>query len=250
MDRKFSYLLRRHLPNVLVKYLSRYRRLCLVIRDFHGRHKRECPICGYRGYFIAVGVPLRFDAACRQCGSVERHRLHHIVEQAHPEWINEADVLHFGAEPCFLESYKRRAARYVTADLLPTATEVRADIQSLEFSDESFDTIICHHILEHIPDDGSAIRELSRVVRKSGRVIITVPIVESWQDTFNLKESASKQSRDLFHGQTDHLRYYGADFRQRLMSAGFLLTEHVAHEPQVSKYSLIRGETLFVAKKV
>jgi hypothetical protein len=39
------------------------------------RLPRHCPICDYRGVFISVGHPPRWDARCPGCGSRERHRL-------------------------------------------------------------------------------------------------------------------------------------------------------------------------------
>ena len=54
----------------------------------------------------------------------------------------------------------------------------------------------------------------------------------------------------LIHfGQENHVRYYGADVRDRIRAAGFGLKEFVASEPDVSRYGLLRGETIFVASK-
>jgi SAM-dependent methyltransferase len=52
---------------------------------------------------------------------------------------------------------------------------VVADALSLPFHTGAFDRVIAAEVLEHIPDDGSAIEELSRVVRPGGTVAVTVP---------------------------------------------------------------------------
>lgn len=249
MDRRTVAEIRRFLPNSIANCLARYRRLFHLILQYRGRHKRECPICGYRGFFYAAGVPLRFDATCYRCSSVERHRQHHLLTQRNPNWIDGAEVLHFGAERCFVGDYKLRAARYVMADYTPTRDEVRVDIQRIQFADNTFDTVICHQILEHVPDDVAAVRELYRVVRPSGRVLLTTPIIPKWEEAFSDPSVADHRHRDLFFGQSDHLRLYGGDFSQLLRQAGFEVAEYIAHEPEVSKYSLVRGETIFVATK-
>jgi len=249
MNRRLAFEIRRYLPKFVANKLARYRKMYQVIREFNGRHRRECPICGYTGFFYAVGVPLRFDAACSKCSSVERHRQHHLLTERHPEWIDGAEILHFGAERCFSDSYKERASRYVMADYLPTRDEVRVDIQNIQFGDNSFDTVICHQILEHVPDDNAAIRELHRVLRPSGRVLLTTPVIAKWERSFVDPEVSDPVARDLLFGQSDHLRYYGADFKEHLRSAGFEITEYIAQEPEVSKYSLVRGETIYVAVK-
>ena len=52
---------------------------------------------------------------------------------------------------------------------------VSDDALELPFADETFDRIICSEVLEHIPDDQTAIRELARVLRPGGSIAVTVP---------------------------------------------------------------------------
>ncbi len=49
------------------------------------------------------------------------------------------------------------------------------DVTELPFEDETFDKIILSEVLEHIPDDEKAIKEVYRVLKKGGIVGITVP---------------------------------------------------------------------------
>lgn len=53
------------------------------------------------------------------------------------------------------------------------------DALNLPFKDESFDRIICSEVMEHVRDDDLACRELTRVLKKNGRIAITVPTVFS-----------------------------------------------------------------------
>ncbi len=49
------------------------------------------------------------------------------------------------------------------------------DIQNLSFSDDSYDYILCNHVIEHVPNDELAFRELSRILKPRGKAIITIP---------------------------------------------------------------------------
>jgi hypothetical protein len=51
------------------------------------------------------------------------------------------------------------------------------------------------------------------------------------------------------YGQSDHVRYYGADVRDRIRAAGFKLSEFTAEGEDVLTYGLQRGEKVFVATK-
>jgi len=171
------------------------------------------------------------------------------LTKKHPDWIDGAEILHFGAERCFVPEYKSRASRYVMADAVPTREETQVDIQKIQYPDNTFDTVICHQILEHVVDDSAAMRELHRVVRPSWRVLLTTPVVAKWKNSLVDIGKSDAKTRDLLFGQSDHLRYYGADFKDSLQRVGFEIDEYIAQEPDVSQYSLVRGETIYVATK-
>jgi ubiquinone/menaquinone biosynthesis C-methylase UbiE len=70
--------------------------------------------------------------------------------------------------PAMLELARRRAAEIaVDADLR------LGDAEQLDFADESFDTVVCTYGLCTIPDDRQAVREAARVLRRSGRLVLT-----------------------------------------------------------------------------
>src|ERR1700735_37023 len=55
------------------------------------------------------------------------------------------------------------------------ATAVQGDALSLPFADGTFDRVIASEVLEHIPDDTAAMRELARVLGPGGAMAVTVP---------------------------------------------------------------------------
>jgi SAM-dependent methyltransferase len=104
--------------------------------------------------------------------------------------VDGKDVLEIGCGLGeFAQELARRGARVVACDLIPFAvdeTERRlagfptaqakvADIQRLSFRDASFDLVVSLETLEHVDDPGRALRELVRVTRPGGRLIITGP---------------------------------------------------------------------------
>ena len=218
-----------------------------------GRHQRECPICGYRGRFWAGGrQPIIIDAQCPKCRSIGRHRQHFLLVSRHPSWIDASDLLHFAPEPCLDKAYAARikasGRTYVRADYSPVRGETKVDLQNIQFDPASFDTIICHNVLEHVPDDRQALREMRRVLRPGGRVLLSVPMIHAWATTYENELLTSESDRDLHFNQYDHFRLYGRDVVERIEEAGFKVQTDTALEPEVSRYALERGEIIFIAE--
>ena len=223
-----------------------------AFRDVRGRHPRDCPICGYHGRFWAKGrQPMIFDGECPRCRSVGRHRQQELLINRHPDWIDGAHVLHFAPEPCFRQRYEERitatGGRYVRAAYVPLKGETQVDMQAIPFPDSSFDTVIHHNVLEHVPNDHKALTEIARVLKPGGRTILTVPLIDAWEHTYEDRSIETEKGRDLHFNQHDHLRLYGRDFHSLLTRGGFDHHSYVAEEPEVSRYGLERGETIFIA---
>ena len=51
--------------------------------------------------------------------------------------------------------------------------DLHGSIDAIPVEDASFDLVLCLQVLEHVPDPAAAIRELRRVVRPGGRVLLT-----------------------------------------------------------------------------
>jgi ubiquinone/menaquinone biosynthesis C-methylase UbiE len=63
----------------------------------------------------------------------------------------------------------RRARQRLKSD---RPSYVVADVTSLPFADNSFDGITCGYVLEHVPDPPLGLKELARVLRPGGRMLL------------------------------------------------------------------------------
>ncbi len=209
----------------------------------------ECNICGYQGSFDAGGTIMRFNSACPQCASVERYRLLALAMQRSFISFEGCDVLHFAPETAIEKMVREQVpVNYVTGDILPGRADRQLNIEALDIPDESFDRVVCLHVLEHV-NDAVALAELRRVLRPGGQAVLMVPIVEGWQTTYENPDAVTAEDRTFHYGQDDHIRYYGADFRDRVTSAGFSLTEFTAEGQDSVRYNLMRGEKVFLATR-
>jgi ubiquinone/menaquinone biosynthesis C-methylase UbiE len=93
------------------------------------------------------------------------------------------------------------------------------NVSELTFPSETFDVVICNHVLEHVPDDRKALSELYRVLKKGGWGSIQVPMKD--EITFEDLAITDPRERDRLFGQDDHVRQYGLDYLDRLREAGF-----------------------------
>jgi SAM-dependent methyltransferase len=183
---------------------------------------------------------------CPDCGSLERHRALKLWFDGNSNIFHSASVLHFAPEACVTRFIKPAAMKYATADLEVGRGDLTLNIERIDLPDKQFEIIICSHVLEHV-DDRAALRELRRIVKNGGRLILMVPIIEGWTETYENSALSGEADRTLYYGSNDHLRFYGADFREKVEGAGLALTEFTAVEPHVAKYGLLRGEKVFVA---
>lgn len=108
---------------------------------------------------------------------------------------------------------------YISADLNSPMAMVKMDITNILYEDNSFDVILCSHVLEHVVDDRKAMRELFRVLKPGGWGILQVPILRD--KTFEDPSIVSPEDRERIFGQKDHVRIYGRDYKDRLEEAGF-----------------------------
>jgi SAM-dependent methyltransferase len=179
---------------------------------------RECPCCG--GHFKRMSRRrlAGMVGLCPRCRSHPRHRAIALLLERGD--LPGRRLLHFAPEPVFDPIFVRMPEiDRVTADLYAPA-DLRLDITAIDLPDESFDLIFCSHVLEHVPDDAAAMRELCRVLEPGGLSLVLVPYRPAVL-TYEDPRVTAPLDRMIAFGQQDHVRIYGADLPERLRAAGF-----------------------------
>src|SRR5690606_1705661 len=187
--------------------------------------------------------------------SLERHRLLWLYLRQETNFFTEYHkVLHFAPEQAFYKRFRKmKNLEYTTTDLNSPLADVKADICNLPFEDNSFDIVLCNHVLEHIPDDVKAMQELYRVMKVGGMCIFQIPQDVARDKTFEDNSITDKKERAKLFGQYDHVRVYGKDYCNKLRGIGFKVDE-VDYTSQLSdadikKYCLAKGEIIPVVYK-
>jgi len=186
-----------------------------------------CPICqGQYSQFKPFGKIPRPNALCPGCGSLERHRLLWLYLLRKSNFFRDnLKVLEVAPTRGFSDIIKNLPnIDYLSIDLNSPLAMRHMDVTALDLETSTFDCIICYHVLEHIPDDRKAMRELHRVLKPGGWAIIQVPLRKGCPQTLEDLNITSPEMRRQFYGQEDHLRYYGEDYKSRLEEAGFIVT--------------------------
>jgi SAM-dependent methyltransferase len=195
-----------------------------VKKSFYQGTNCFCPICQTSlRQFSPYGTPVRFNAKCPVCGSVERHRMMWLYFCHETDLLlsGHKKMLHIAPESCFTEELKKSPhIDYLSADLNNPAM-VKMDVTDIQYPDNSFDVIYCSHVLEHVQNDRKAMKEFARVLSPNGWAILQVPIEAD--KTFEDPSVTDPKERERLFGQYDHVRLYGIDYKERLEEAGFLV---------------------------
>ncbi|WP_350292978.1 methyltransferase domain-containing protein [uncultured Croceitalea sp.] len=187
--------------------------------------------------------------------SLERHRLLWLYLQNETSFFKDNfKLLHFAPEQAFHKRFKKlKNIEYTTTDLNSPIADVKADICDLPFDDNSYDVILCNHVLEHIPNDTKAMEELYRVLKPGGWGIFQIPQDLKRDKTFEDDSITDKKERAKIFGQYDHVRIYGRDYFNKLRNVGFTVEEidytSVLSIDEVNKYRLAKGEITPLVKK-
>jgi len=153
---------------------------------------------------------------------------------------------------------KQPNVSYVAGDKFTKGYEypsytIDLDILNLPFEENSFDILICNHVLEHIPDDTAAMKEIFRVLKKDGTAILQVPLAYGLQHTVEDEAAKTEKEREEKFGQYDHVRLYGLDYANRLENVGFKVEvtkpSDFINSDLINKYSVNAKENIYAAIK-
>jgi SAM-dependent methyltransferase len=182
----------------------------------------ECNICGRTFGRFDHGLHTSNELQCPFCKSRPRHRTAYRYFRERSDLFDGRPkrMLHIAPEPSLGPIFSAiPKIDYLSGDLEPDAAMVQMDITDIRYPAGSFDVIYCSHVLEHVPDDRKAMREIVRVLTTRGWAVIAVPILR--QDvTFEDPSITGPAAREKAFGQFDHVRAYGPDFADRLRESG------------------------------
>ena len=205
---------------------------------FSGKEKKHsgrrfvCPCCDNRfseftdfdfadvRYNPVLYADFYKNTVCPVCQSLPRHRILAYFMETHTQMFHNKKILVTGMSPQEYILFKRLNIKVENTDVYDGAN-YKWDLQNIPCTEEQYDVIISNHVLEHIKDYKKAINELFRILKKGGVLLITVPLLYRYQETFEDFCAESAVKRKLYYGQSDHLRIFGKNFPEYLKSAGF-----------------------------
>lgn len=177
----------------------------------HPSNKGFCPICNQTTIFIEYGSWLRDQYKCIKCDSIPRNRaLINTIKLFVPDY---KQILIHESSPGSKSSYylKKECQGYSCSHYFPEVSLGKTykgfrceNLESLTFSDESFDLFITQDVFEHILHPDKAFKEIARVLKPGGMHIFTMPWYPELKD--------SRQRAAIKDGEIDYLEeaiYHG-----------------------------------------
>lgn len=164
-------------------------------------------------YSNGGSVNWRERLTCPTCGLNNRMRL--IAQYFDRMPKNEGSRVYITEHVTHLASHLiQRHPNIVTSEYLEASFKAgekntqgvrHEDVTSLSFGNSEFDYILSFDVLEHVPNYGNALSEFYRVLKRGGKLILTVPFVCSYPT--NLIRASIRAD-----GSTDHIfppEYHG-----------------------------------------
>jgi predicted SAM-dependent methyltransferase len=195
--------------------------------------------------------------SCPRCDASDRERLIALfLDGIWPSLRRGGTVRLIDFAPAYPLSRKVKrypGIEYRSADLFRNDVQDRIDLTAISYPDQSVDVFICSHILEHVPDDRKAMRELHRILKPGGFGLVLVPLVVGVEETHEDPAIQSGELRWKYFGMDDHVRHYGRrDLIERLSGAGFTVDQlgidHFGRET-FRRAGIAENSVLYVARR-
>lgn len=206
-----------------------------------------------------VGGMLRRHDKCPICHGDDRSRLVKFWFDRNWDGIADRRMLHLAPEKGLTYYFRTLAGiSYTAGDLMPERYWHLKGVQRVDLMEGNlprggYGVIVANHILEHIPDDGAAMRNIHAALADGGVAILQVPISLVLPDILEGKGDGSPASNLALYGQDDHVRIYTRDgYLARLAQAGFEVEQYQAFQVDAEAATqawLNPQEILFVCRK-
>jgi len=228
------------------RYLRTWR--LFRFRVTHRGRSRFCNICGWRGsrFLSTDDAP---DATCPYCLSLPRHRLLKAVLDERGQPIRGSRILHVSpkGELGLVRWFRRISSAYVNIDKGGAWNDfsegnamVQMDLTRLGFAADSFDFIMCSHVLENIQDDRKAIAEIYRVLAPGGLAALPVQIYGEVTRRID-----NPTAEDYFH-----VWHPGLDYFARYEEAGFSVHLYNGNRPEKDALALYPRGVVPICEKL
>lgn len=190
---------------------------------------------------------------CPHCKSTDRERLYALYLDRFMD-LAESSVLDIAPSGGLRNLLKKKSKNYRCTDFFKNDVDDKLDVCDMHlYPDNTFDFLVCSHVLEHVPDDAKAMKELHRVLRPGGKGIVMVPIYldnDNFDEDPTLEDEGERWRR---FAQLDHIRMYNQQtFINRLQGAHFeiqMLRNKDFSEYSFSRLGLSQTSTLYVVTK-
>jgi SAM-dependent methyltransferase len=242
---------------------------------YYRGNKYTCPFCNnsFRkmlpgGFDLPVikekhiiGAGRRELDICPRCYSTDRDRMILLYLQNKTDvFTKKIKLLHIAPEGAlraalrnhknieYTMGTKHHEGFYYSKDIM------LMDITDVQSKDNTYDVLLCNHVLEHIDDDIQAMKEIYRVLKPGGWAILQVPISYKINETYENPSIKDNKGREIHFGQFDHVRIYGPDYFERLKSVGFKVEKHSPFKEdwkieKLEEFALNNEEEIFVVFK-
>lgn len=201
-----------------------------------------------------IGGGYRNNYLCPCCDSSDRERwLCYILKTKTDIESMQGRILHFAPEKNVQELIcKNPAIDYYTGDIRAGVAMHVTDITDIQYADDVFDYVISNHVMEHILDEGKAVSEIKRIMKKNGKWIFSFPICTDMK-TLEDDNVAMPEERLNTYGQEDHVRLYGIDYKERFEKYGLKIQvfspEVEFNKADIDKFGFIKDDVIMIAQK-
>ena len=177
-----------------------------------------CEICNWQGTQF-------FEGHCPKCNSLPRTRLIPYALRYFNLIKPELKVLHIAPNIHEYNFIRQNFPEMTIYDRLNIRDveyiNIVQDLTQTNIESETYDLAICWHVLEHIPQDKEAIKEVFRLLKPNGNFLVSVPIYPIGSKITYEDKLIEYKDFEKVHGHDDHCRSCGLDYFERFEAVGF-----------------------------